>query len=208
MTFSNYLVSPPPHPEAELSRIHNLGITGHAWGTPATLALTSAAGMTSHSAIWTFAADVSGNTIGPAMQARIKSFMKPEYSDAWYVQDEAQKADFHAIAVVTDYLKTATPDALTYCNIGFQDVSPDFLNTYLNTVKPDMLMTDTYPFFKSSKPAWCPENPNWFNVAMTVRRLRSIEASLTSAGLRLFKASLERVRIWNCRLLISLAIRV
>jgi hypothetical protein len=170
MIFSNYLVSPPPNPQPELSRILNLGITGHAWGTPATLALTSSAGMTSHSTIWTFAADVSGNTIGAAMQTRIKSFMKPDYSDAWYVQDEPKEADFHAIAVVTEYLKDATPNALIYSNIGFEDVSPDFLNTYLNTAKPDMLMTDTYPYFTSSKPAWYPENPKWFNIAMTVRK--------------------------------------
>ena len=75
------------------------------------------------------------------------------------MDDEPQEKDFHAVALVTDLLKTATPDALVYNNIKFMDVSPEFLDTYLSTAKPDMLMTDTYPYFKSTKPAWYPENP-------------------------------------------------
>jgi len=155
--------------QTELHKLGNLSISGYYSLDPGRLTYTIPAGMNSQFCLCVTPADVNGSTIGQELLRRIGSLGK-DYSDGWYLTDEPKETDFHALAVVTDLLKTATPNALIYNNISYSDISPEFLNTYLDTVKPDMLMTDTYPYFKSSTPERYPENPEWFNIAMTTRK--------------------------------------
>ena len=156
-------------PQTELGKLFELHTTGFRSGDAGAIALARPLGMNAHSCLWVTAPNVSGDTIDPGLLTTIGSFSTRDYSDAWYVDDEPKESDFHAIAIVTDLLKTKTPKALIYNNISFRDVNPSFLNHYLSTVKPDMLMCDTYPYYLPTKPSWFPENPDWFSIAMTTR---------------------------------------
>ena len=112
---------------------------------------------------------VRGSVINQGLLTTIHSLSKPDFRDAWELDDEPTENDFHALGVVADWMRANTPDALIYNNISYRDINSSFLDKYLNTVKPDMLMTDTYPYYKPSKSSWYPENPDWFKIAMTVR---------------------------------------
>jgi len=164
-----FILEPKPDIQSELGRLRSLSINCIDWATPAESALAKTVGLGAHRVLWVSEPFVTGGTISPELLARIKTFSTPDLSAAWYVDDEPKENDFHAIAVVSDYLKTNTPDDLIYSNISFEDANPTFLNTYLNAVKPDILKADTYPFFKPGKPAWYPENPDWFKIAMNIR---------------------------------------
>ena len=118
-----FLISPSTPVAAdfkpELSKLLNIGTTGFIAYVPEVLDVTAHAGMTSHSEIIVTYEDVRGNTIVPSALDRIKSYMKPDYGDAWDCSDEPTEIDFHALSVVAEWLKTNTPNALIYNNIAF-----------------------------------------------------------------------------------------
>jgi hypothetical protein len=70
--------------------------------------------------------------------------------NGWYIQDEPPEANLPGIASVGNWLKQNRPNSLIYLGIHcYQSNVNSYIDNVMNTVAPDVLMYDQYPFVKS-----------------------------------------------------------
>lgn len=88
------------------------------------------------------------------------------HATAWYLPDEPQTAtELQNAANYARWMNANHPDLLTYINVFQSDLG--FLNNVVNTVRPDLLMFDNYPF----KSDGSNDSNSWFQTLMNVRQV-------------------------------------
>jgi len=69
----------------------------------------------------------------------------------WLLHDEPEQTIFPQLAEVADYLRQTYPDMLVYTNSRGADPWAPYLDDLVETIQPDLLMYDNYPFRDNGK---------------------------------------------------------
>lgn len=69
----------------------------------------------------------------------------------WLLHDEPEQDIFPQMAEVADYLRQTYPDMLVYTNSRGSDPWAPYLDDMVETIQPDLLMYDNYPFRDDGK---------------------------------------------------------
>lgn len=100
-----------------------------------------------------------------AHKTLINSLIRQGHATGWYLPDEpTTQAQFDNVSAYARWMNENHPEMLTYVNTFDGDLGS--LNTLVNTVRPDALMFDSYPFSNTST-----TSSNWFQMLMNVRQV-------------------------------------
>ena len=172
MNYSDYTAM-TENPDTELGNLMDLKTTGYIGSFSWNREYTDPVGFNFHAALYCDDSSVSGGQITQDILDQIGYVSAATgYSDAWQVGQEPQDtADANALYIVGNYLKSNWPNSLTWINFGMDTAgNPTYswLNTCTNTVQPDMISVDVYPYYKYPSSHY-PEYANWFSLAMNGR---------------------------------------
>ncbi|MAE64759.1 MAG: hypothetical protein CMJ18_10875 [Phycisphaeraceae bacterium] len=88
----------------------------------------------------------------------------------WLVNDEPTRDELNATAEVMEWIRGQYPDALIFSNLGADLDYSAHAQRFLQTLEPDVMMYDSYPF-NSIKATWDqPDRDKWFARAGMVRK--------------------------------------
>jgi hypothetical protein len=128
-------------------------------------------------------------TLTDAMKTQISSLISRGHATGWYLPDEpSSQAEFNNIAGYARWMNSAHPDLLTYVNTA--DTSVSSMTNLVNTVRPDALWFDAYPFSSSGTTS----TSSWFAGLMNVRSVSQAKQIPYGGWLQSFHLS-----GWNLR---------